>query len=234
MKGLKKMKRETKDNIMKKLKSLSNPQAVAGMARYGIIAEKAYGISIPDLRKIAKSIGIEHELAQQLWSTGIHEARILASMIDDPEIVTEKQMEEWVKYFDNWEICDQCCMNLFWRTHFANQKAVEWCGREEEYVKRGGFAMIACLAWKNKKAEDALYENFLPIIQREADDNRKYVKKSANWALRNIGKRNQYLNRKAIETAKEIQKIDSKSAKWIASDAIRELTSEKIQKRLRK
>jgi len=227
------MKRETKDNIIKKLKSLSSPQAVAGMARYGIIAEKAYGISIPDLRKTAKSIGIDHELAQQLWSTGIHEARILASMIDDPEIVTEKQMEEWVKYFDNWEICDQCCMNLFWRTHFANQKAVEWCGREEEYVKRGGFALIACLARKNKKAEDALYENFLPIIKREADDNRKYVKKSANWALRNIGKRNQYLNRKAIETAREIQKIDSKSAKWIASDAIRELTGEKIQKRLK-
>ncbi|GAI00074.1 unnamed protein product, partial [marine sediment metagenome] len=139
----------------------------------------------------------------------------------------------WVKYFDNWEICDQCCMNLFWRTHFANQKAVEWCGREEEYVKRGGFALIACLARKNKKAEDALYENFLPIIKREADDNRKYVKKSANWALRNIGKRNQYLNRKAIETAREIQKIDSKSAKWIASDAIRELIGEKIQKRLK-
>ncbi len=227
------MKRETKDNIIKKLKSLSSPEAAEGMARYGIIAEKAYGISIPDLRKIAKSTGIDHELAQQLWSTGIHEARILASMIDDPEIVTEKQMEEWVKYFDNWEICDQCCMNLFWRTHFANQKAVEWCGREEEYVKRGGFALIACLARKNKKAEDALYENFLPIIKREADDNRKYVKKSANWALRNIGKRNQYLNRKAIETAREIQKIDSKSAKWIASDAIRELTGEKIQKRLK-
>jgi len=220
------------DNILKKLKTLSNPKAVKGMAKYGITAKSTYGVSIPNLRKIAKEIGVNHDLAQQLWVSDIRETRILASMVDDPKMVTEEQMERWVKDFDYWEICDQCCMNLFEKTRFAYQKCVEWSSREEEFVKRAGFVLMARLAVSDKKANDKQFENFLPIIKREAIDNRNFVKKAVNWALRQIGKRNLTLNRKTIETAKEIQKMDSRSAKWIASDAIRELTSEAVQKRL--
>jgi len=153
-------------------------------------------------------------------------------MIDDPKMVTEEQMESWVKGFDSWDVCDQCCMNLFDKTSLAYHKAVEWSAREEEFIKRASFAMMACLAWHDKKADDKQFESFFPIIIREAPDNRNFVKKAVNWALRQIGKRNLSLNRKALETAREIQAMDSKSAKWIASDAIRELTSEAVLKRL--
>ena len=220
------------DDILKKLKSLAKPESVEGMAKYGITAKSAYGVSIPNLRKIAKEIGVNHDLAQQLWASDIRETRILASMVDDPKMVTEKQMERWVKDFDYWEICDQCCMNLFEKTKLAYQKCVEWSSREEEFVKRAGFVLMARLAVSDKKADDKQFERFLPLIKREATDNRNFVKKAVNWALRQIGKRNLTLNGKAIETAKEIQKMDSRSAKWIASDAIRELTSERVQERL--
>ncbi len=222
------------DDLLKRLKSLSSVRAIEGMAKYGITAERAYGVSIPDLRKIAKEIGKNHELAQQLWKLNIRETRILAGMIDDPELVTEQQMEIWVKEFDNWEICDQVCQNLFTYTKFAYQKAIEWGERNEEFVKRAGFALMAWLAFKDKEAKDEQFERFLPIIKKEATDNRNFVKKAVNWALRQIGKRNIGLNIKAIETAKEIQKIESKSAKWIAQDAIKELTSDAIQERLKK
>ncbi len=226
------------DDILKKLKSLSNPKAIEGMARYGITPESTYGVSIPNLRKVAKEIGgacdstRSHVLAQQLWESNIRETKILASMVDDPKTVTEEQMERWIKDFDYWEICDQCCMNLFEKTKFAYQKCIEWSFREEEFVKRTGFVLMARLAVSDKTADGKKFESFFPIIKREATDDRNYVKKAVNWALRQIGKRNLTLNRKAIETAKEIQKIDSRSAKWIASDAIRELTSEAVQKRL--
>ncbi|MBM3238431.1 DNA alkylation repair protein [Candidatus Poribacteria bacterium] len=219
------------DDILKTLKSLSNPKVVEGMAKYGITPKSAYGVSIPNLRKIAKEIGVNHHFAQQLWESDIRETRILASMVDDSDTVTEEQMEKWVKDFDYWEICDQCCMNLFEKTKFAYQKSIEWSSREEEFVKRAGFVLMARLAVSDKKAGDKQFEIFFPLIKGEASDNRNYVKKGVNWALRQIGKRNINLNRKAIETAKEIQKMDSKSAKWIASDAIRELTSEVVQKR---
>ncbi|MEM4347264.1 MAG: DNA alkylation repair protein [Candidatus Altiarchaeota archaeon] len=221
------------NNILKKLKSLSNPRAVEGMVKYGITAERAYGVSIPNLRKIAKEIGKDHKLAQQLWKLNIRETRILASMIDDPVLVTEKQMEKWVKEFDYWEICDQICQNLFTYSKFAYQKAIEWSERDEEFVKRAGFALMAWLAFKDKKAKDEQFEVFFPIIKRESTDDRILVKKAVNWALRQIGKRNIALNTKAIETAKEIQKIESKSAKWIAQDAVKELTSNAIQERLK-
>ena len=222
------------DDILKRLKSLSDPRTVEGMAKYGITPERTYGVSIPNLRKIAKEIGKDHELAQKLWGSDIRETRILASMIDNPETVTEEQMEEWVKDFDYWEICDQCCQNLFIKTDFAYQKAVDWSGRDEEFVKRAGFALMAWLAFKDKKAKDEQFEKFFPIIKREATDNRNFVKKAVNWALRQIGKRNLNLNMKAIETTKKIQKTESKSAKWIAHDAIKELTSDAIQERLKK
>lgn len=220
-------------DVLDELNTLSSPEAVKGMSRFGINPEKALGISIPELRNLAKEIGRSHLLAQRLWSSGIHEARILASMIDEPEKVTEEQMEAWVKDFDSWDVCDQCCMNLFEKTRFSYQKCVEWSSRRDEFVKRAGFALMARLAVSDKKAGDDLFRRFLPIIKRESVDERNYVKKAVNWALRQIGKRNRSLNRAAIRTAEEIKRLDSKSARWIASDALRELTSEKIQKRLK-
>lgn len=223
----------TSKEVIKKLKSRSSRRNVKGMARFGINTKKALGISMPVLRKMAKEIGIDHKLAKRLWTSGIHEARILACLIDDPALVTEEQMDRWVKGFDSWDVCDQCCMNLFDKTNFAYQKAEEWSEGSAEFVKRAGFTMMAALAVHDKRSEDIYFTPFLPIIKREATDERNFVKKSVNWALRQIGKRNQNLNISAIKTAKEIQKIDSKSAHWIASHALRELTSEKVQQKLR-
>ena len=221
------------DDILQRLKSLADPKAVEGMAKYGIATEKAYGVSIPNLRKIAKGIGKDHGLAQRLWQAGVRETRILASMIDDPKMVAEEQMESWVKDFDSWEVCDQCCQNLFGRTEYAYGKAVEWSSSEEEFIKRAGFVLMARLAVSDKKVDDKEFVRFLPIIKREAADNRNFVKKAVNWALRQIGKRSPALNGKAIEIAQEIQQMDSASARWVASDAIRELTSDAVKKRLR-
>jgi len=221
------------DEILERLKSLSNPEAVLGMTRFGINPENAYGISIPNLRKMAKQIDRDHALAEQLWSSGIHEARILACMIDDPNMVTEAQLERWVKGFDSWDVCDQCCSNLFDKTEFAYQKAIEWSERGEEFVKRAGFVLMAALSVHDKKADDGRFEQFFPIIKREATDGRNFVKKAVNWALRQIGKRNPTLNKIAIEVTNEIRQIDSKAARWISDDALRELTSDKVQRRLR-
>jgi len=222
------------NQIIKKLKSLNNPENVAGMARFGINPNNTYGVSIPTLRKMAKETGKDHSLAQELWASRIHEARILAGFVDDPKLVTAEQMENWVKDFDSWDICDQVCSNLFDRTSFAHKKAIEWSSREEEFVKRAGFVLMAALSVHDKRAVDDEFLIFLPIIKRDATDERNYVKKAVNWALRQIGKRNSTLNKKAIETAKEIQKLDSRSARWIASDAVRELTSKSVQDKLLK
>jgi len=212
------------NDILENLKSLSNPRAVEGMARFGINTARAYGISIAILRRMAREIGRDHDLAQELWASDIHEAQILASIIDDPAKVTEAQMENWVRRFDSWDLCDQCCQNLFAGTIFAYQKAVEWSSNDREFIKRAGFVLMARLAVGNKKADDSQFERFLPIIKREATDDRNFVKKAVNWALRQIGKRNARLRQKAIETARELQQTDSKSARWIAADALRELT----------
>ena len=225
----------TVEAVLARLKSLSNPDAVAGMARYGIHPQVAYGISMPELRALAKEIGRDHALAQQLWDSGIHEARILASLIDDPKQVTEAQMDRWVADFDTWDVCDQCLGNLFDRQgKLAHRKALEWSARDEEYVKRAGFVMMARLAVGNKGMSDADFEPFWPVMIREATDERNYVKKAINWALRQIGKRSLPLNSRAIETAHEIHQLDSQAARWIASDALRELTSEAVQARLKK
>jgi 3-methyladenine DNA glycosylase AlkD len=183
---------------------------------------------------MAKEIGQDHQLALRLWKSGIQEARILAGMIDDPQKVTEKQMENWVKDFDSWDVCDQVCMNLFENTPHARKKIFEWSEREEEFVKRTAFALIACLAWHDKQAPDKDFTPFFPLIKREATDERNFVKKAVNWALRNIGKRNPRLNKAAIKIAKEIKQMDSAAARWVASGAIRELESESVQKRLKK
>jgi len=221
------------EEVLRELESLADPKAVEGMARFGINAKNTCGVSIPNLRVMAKIIGRNHVLAQRLWSSGVHEARILASMIDAPEMVIEEQMENWVKDFDSWDVCDQVCSNLFDKTKLAHLKAVEWSRRKEEFVKRAGFVLMAALSVHDTGAEDAAFFKFLPIIKRESADDRNFVKKAVNWALRQIGKRNVALNRAAVTTAEEIRKMDSKSARWIGLDALRELTSEAVQKRLR-
>jgi 3-methyladenine DNA glycosylase AlkD len=213
------------DEVMKKLRSHANPKNVEGMARFGINPKNTLGVSIPILRKTAKETGRDHELADKLWKSGVHEARILAGMIDDPKLVTEKQMENWAKEFDSWDVCDQICMNLFDRTPIAYEKAIEWSDRKEEFVKRAGFALMACLVWYDKNAKDQQVREFFPLIVKHSTDERNFVKKAVNWALRQIGKKRPGLKKEAIRTAEIILKKypDSKSARWIANDALREL-----------
>jgi 3-methyladenine DNA glycosylase AlkD len=223
------------DNIISLIKSQANPKAHQGMMKFGINTKNTYGASIPALRAIAKRVGKRnHALAQELWSSGIHETRLLASMIDDPNLVTEKQMEEWVKDFNSWDICDQCCSNLFDKTKYAYKKANEWSGRNEVYVKRAGFVLMATLAVHDKQAENKIFLNFLHMIKKHCTDERNFVKKAVNWALRQIGKRSLELNKEAIKASRDIQKIPSASARWIASDAIRELTRPSIQKKFQR
>jgi 3-methyladenine DNA glycosylase AlkD len=222
------------EDLLKKLEAKARPDQLEGMARYGMVREKRLGVSMPDLRKMAKEIGKDHELALKLWKTGIQEARILAAMVDHPKEVMEQQMEEWVKDINSWDVCDQVCMNLFEKVPFARKKITEWSMREEEFVKRTAFSLIACLAWHDKEAPDEDFIRLMPVIKSGATDERNFVKKAVNWALRNIGKRNVNMNKAAIKTAKDIQQMDSKAARWIASGAIRELESEAVQRRLRK
>ena len=217
------------NQVVKKLKKLANPKNIQGMVRFGINPHKTLGISMPALRQTAKEIGKNHGLAQQLWNSGIHEAKILAALIDESKLVTSRQMEKWVRDFDSWDVCDQVCMNLFDRTSFAHQKAFKWAKEKKEFVRRAGFAMMAALSVHDKKAKDKDFIKFFPLIKKFSIDERNFVKKANNWALRQIGKRNIYLNRKAIELAEEIQKINSKSAKWIAGDAIRELKAKRFK-----
>jgi 3-methyladenine DNA glycosylase AlkD len=222
------------NEIVTRLKAHANRAAVEGMARFGINPKNTLGVSIPVIRKLAREAGRDHRLAAQLWASGLHEARILASMVDDPREVTEKQMESWVEDFDSWDVCDQCCSNLFDKTPLAYEKAYAWSSRNDEFVKRAGFVLMATLAVHDKKADDSQFEGFLPIIERESTDERNFVRKAVNWALRQIGKRNLALNRLALTAAGQIQRKNSKTARWVASDAIRELTSDKVRKKLKK
>jgi len=218
--------------ILQELHARANPANVAGMAKFGINPQGTLGISIYELRKLAKIIGVQHELALQLWETGLHEARILASYIDDPASVTEAQLERWVADFDSWDVVDQVC-ELIAKTPLAYAKIFEWSTRPEEFVKRTAFALIAELAVRDKQATDEQLAQFFPVIVRAANDERNFVKKAVNWALRNLGKRNLALNAQAIATAREIQALGTRPARWIAADALRELTSEAVQARLR-
>jgi 3-methyladenine DNA glycosylase AlkD len=210
--------------VIAELRSKTNPKNIEGMARFGITAKNSLGISMVELRAMAKSLGKSHDLALTIWDSGIHEARILASLVDEPEAVTDAQMERWVTGFDSWDVCDQVCMNLFWKTARAYDAAIAWTDRDEEFVRRAGFALMAVLAWHDKDAPDKRFERFFPFIKKQATDERNFVKKAVNWALRQIGKRNVALNKKAIVVAREIQKQKASSARWIASDALRELT----------
>lgn len=223
-----------KDNIIKNFELLYSPENVAGMARFGIRPEKNYGISLKDLRPIAKEIGKDHRLALELWSTGIRDAQLLAVMISDPAQLTESEADKMVKDLVSWDVCDGFCMWLVRYSTFAYGKAEEWSSRESEFEKRAAFALIASLAVSDKKAPDSLFEHFLPMMERESSDSRNYVRKAVNWALRGIGKRNAHLNGKAIALASKLQASDSKAARWIGNDAARELESEAVQKRLRR
>lgn len=222
------------EDIISLLESLSNPENVKGMARFGINPNNNLGISIYQLRKIAKQIGKDHNLAIRLWNSGIHDARLLACFIEDPNKLTSEQMDLWANDFDSWDICDQACTSLFDKNSLAWKKINEWADRKEEYIKRGAFSLIAGLTVHDKNAPDKKFKEFFQLIKKHSIDERNYVKKAINWALRNIGKRNLYLNKKAIEQSNDILKIDSKSAKWIAKNAIKELTSLKIQNKLKK
>jgi len=220
------------ENVIIRLKALYDPKNIEGMKRFGINSDNAYGISTPDLKSIANEIGKNHELALELWNTGIREARIIAGLIDEPSKVKEEQMDQWVNDFNSWDVCDSICMALFDRTPFVYSKINQWCEAEKEYVKRAGFVLMACLAVHDKKAKDEIFMEFLQKIIKKSDDGRNFVKKAVNWALRQIGKRNFNLNGYAIDTANKILAAGSKSGKWIASDALRELKNEKIQKRI--
>ena len=231
--------------ILAELEAMGSPDDRAGMARYGIVVDDAFGVSVYELRKVAKRLGRDHELALALWETGVHEARLLAAFTDEPGLVDADQMERWAAGFDSWDICDQATTDLFDQTPLAWDKAVVWSSRPEEFVKRGGFALMAGLAVHDKRSPDERFIGLLAHIEREAFDERNFVKKAVNWALRNIGKRNLALNEAAAACAQRIRAAadaraggsrggdaSSRSARWVASDALRELTSPKVQARL--
>jgi 3-methyladenine DNA glycosylase AlkD len=222
------------EEILVILRQKARPDQLEGMARFGIRGKKRLGVSIPDLRILARSIGKNHELALQLWDSGIEDARILASLVEEPERVSEKQIEKWVKGFNSWDVCDQVCMNLFDRVAGIRIKVVEWAQREEEFVRRAAFSLMAIICVHDKKAPDEVFVAFFPLIKQAALDERNYVKKAVSWALRNIGKRNLILNQEAKIVARKIQHQDTKSSRWIASDVLRELRKEGVQKALRK
>jgi 3-methyladenine DNA glycosylase AlkD len=219
----------TSDQIIANLKQLANAQAVEGMARFGSRPAQALGISMPTLRKMANDIGRNQALALALWDSGFHAARILASMIAEPQLVSAELMEEWVNDFDSWDVCDQVCGNLFDKTPYAYHKAIQWCQQEREFVRRAGFVMMAELAVHDKKAPDGAFLQFFPLIKHYAGDERNFVKKAVNWALRQIGKRNSHLRALAIDCAYEIQAMDSKTARWVARDALKELQAKEFK-----
>jgi 3-methyladenine DNA glycosylase AlkD len=225
---------QTRSSVLRDLRALADPEVRAKMAYFGVRVEKAHGISTPELHRLAKQIGKNHELADQLWASGIHEAKNLASMIGEPRKVTDAQMERWARGFDSWDVVDGACCYLFAYSPLAWKKAFTWSRRKEEFVKRAAFSLMAYLSYKDKVSSDADFLRFLTVIKRESRDDRNFVKKAVNWALRNIGKRNRALNRAAIRTAREIHALDSATARWIAADAIRELAGAAVQKRLRK
>lgn len=213
----------TSEELIQVLRRNANPANVAGMARYGISTRNTLGVSIPFIRQLARTHRRQHELALALWASDLHEARILATLVDDPQQVTAGQMESWVKELDSWDICDQLCNNLFRRTPHARAKALMWSRRKAEFVRRAGYVLMACLAVHDKAATDRDFEPFFAAIRRGATDERNFVRKAVNWALRQIGKRNPTLRRRAIAVAREVAALDTKSARWIAADALREL-----------
>jgi 3-methyladenine DNA glycosylase AlkD len=220
--------------VLRRLKAMGDRSRVEGMARYGITPRRPLGVTVTELRGLARRLGRDHDLAASLWESGYHEARILATMVDEPARVTRTQMDAWAREFDSWDLCDQACGNLFDRTPFALEMAERWAAREHEFVKRAGFALMAWAAVHRKDLADETFEALLPLTVEHATDDRPYVKKGVNWALRQIGKRSLRLNRAAIRTARRIGRIDAPAARWIAADALRELESPAVAERLAK
>lgn len=218
--------------LVNELRQLSNPANVAGMARFGISTNNTLGISIPILRQIAKKYRHQHSLAIDLWNSGVHEARILASLVDDPDLVSLTQMDDWTHDFDSWDVCDQVCANLWEKTSYAYTKAFEWCRHQEEFAKRAGFVLMARLAVSDRKTSDSTIATFFSEIVEGSEDRRNFVKKAVNWALRQIGKRSIQLNRQAIKTAEIIALSENPAARWISADVLRELQSTAVQNRL--
>ena len=219
---------------LEELRALGERRNVQGMARFGIRAKIVYGVAKPKMDALARRIGKDHQLALELWASGVHDARILAGLIDLPRKVSSAQMEGWVRDFDNWDVCDGTCCHLFVFAASAWKKAIAWSRRDHEFVKRAGFALMAYLAYRDKQATDAQFRRLLPLIERAAYDNRDFVRKAVNWALRNIGKRNLRLNREATRAAARIRRQGSPAARWIAADALRELQGAAVQARLRR
>lgn len=224
----------TTQEILTKLKSKARPDQLPGMARFGMTTENRLGIQMPELRKLAKETGKNHQLGIELWQTGIAEARIVASMIMEPEKLTNEEMDSMVKDIDSWDIGDQTSMNLFEKSPYAWKKIHEWSQRKEEFVKRTAYGLTACLAWHDKTAADQQFMALFPILAYGAQDERKSIQKAVSWAIRNIGKRNINLNQAAIQLAKEILETNTKPARWVSSDVIRELQGEAVQNRLKK
>ncbi len=220
--------------VLRELKRLANPKVRAKMAQFGVNVPKAHGISAPVLHALARRVGKNHELAEQLWTSGIHEAQILATLIGEPEKATSAQMERWVRGFDSWDVVDAACCYLYAHAAPAWSKVNEWSRRSGEFQKRAAFSLVAYLSYKDKTVPDARFERFLRVIEQEAWDGRNFVRKAVNWALRNIGKRNLRLNRAAVRAAEKIRQQGSRSARWIAADALRELKSDAVQARLRR
>ncbi len=215
--------------VLKKLQKLSDPSIVeTKKSRFGVTANNALGVYQKDIKLLAKEIGINSILAEQCFNTGIYEARILCSKIYDPELLTKTKMNQWVRSFENWEICDSFCMGLMVKSKHALPKAAEWTKSKHEFTKRAGFVLMACYGFSNKQAPNKIFKDFFPVMIREARDERLYVYKAINWALRQVGKRNPDLHREALKVANKILKIDHPSAQWIAKDAIRQLTKTKI------
>lgn len=218
--------------LIARLEGLASPADAAGMARFGIGGAHVLGISVKTLRTIARETGRNHALAQELWASGIHEARILASIVDEPTRVDADQLERWVVDLDSWDLCDQCCTNLFVRTPFAQAQALAWSEREAEFIKRAGFVLMVQVAGKDRRAPAALLHAYLARAEREAGDERNFVKKAVSWAIREIGQRSPELNAAAVDVARRLQTSDVRAARWVGADALRELTSEKVAQRI--
>lgn len=225
---------KTTPEIIKKIKSLKNERNIAGMKRFGIVSkDKIYGLPVPVLRQLGKEIGENHELALKLWLEKIYEAKILASFIADKKQLTSHMLDEWVKDFDNWATCDTVCGSLFSHdTELAHKKVWEWTKSEKEFIRRAGFALLAWLAVRDKQSLDERFEKYFPLIKKYSTDERNFVRKAVNWALCQIGKRriSKTLKSKAIKLAEEILEIDSKTAKWVASNALTELRQHQVKK----
>lgn len=226
------MKRMSLPQIISRLEELSDNQALNSMGRFGIETSNALGIKIPELRKIAKETGKDHTLALELWNAGVHEARILATMVDEQDKVTEEQLDSWAIDLYSWDLCDHLCGNLIVETKYSHEKLKEWVSSDLEFVKRAGFVIMASIASNKKHIPNSTFIEYLAMIRRESDDDRNFVKKAINWALRQIGKRNQDLNREAIIIAQQMIESDSKASRWIAKNALHELMSERVQRML--